>query len=81
MIVVAIDIKRGLLKDTVDCEEIFSALKDNSKHELCALMRNVLTCICVIHNLNSFLGQIYYSVHFKHPQVLLIQSNVSQKGS
>lgn len=41
----------------------------------------LVTCVCVINNLDGPLSQIYYSVHFKRSQVLLVQSNVSQKGS
>lgn len=41
----------------------------------------VVTCVCVINNLDGSLSQIYYSVHFKWSQVLLIQSDVSQKGN
>lgn len=41
----------------------------------------VVTCVCVINNVDGSLSQIYYSVHFKRSQVLLIQSDVSQKGN
>lgn len=42
---------------------------------------NLLTWFCVINYLHRSLSQIYNSVHFKHPQVLFIQGNVTQKGS
>lgn len=46
-----------------------------------SVMSDLLTWFCVINNLDRSLSQIYYSVHFKHLQVLFIQGNVSQKGS
>lgn len=35
----------------------------------------------MVNSLDGPLSQIYYSVNFKKSQVLLIESNVSQKGS
>lgn len=73
----------------------FSSLKFEPKHFSVHLMKTlylltlpfiavlsiVLTCVCMINSLDGSLSQIYYSVHFKWPQVLFVQSNVSQKGS
>lgn len=41
----------------------------------------VVTCVRVIKKLDRSLSQIDYSVHFKRSQVLLVQSDVSKKGS
>lgn len=46
-----------------------------------AVLSFVVTWVCVINSVDGPLSQIYYSVHFKWSHILLVQSNVSQKGN